>query len=105
MKRIFLSLLMIISATLIIKAADAKKPTLMVFPSDDWCKKNGYILPGTNSPDYEKALQNTDMDGAISVMGDYLQQAGYPMYSLKKELKDLHTTGAMRMVVTSKNDG
>ncbi|MDE6271391.1 MAG: hypothetical protein K2M31_00085 [Muribaculaceae bacterium] len=105
MKRIYLSLLMIISATLLLKAADAKKPVLMVFPSDDWCKKNGYILPGSDAPDYERALQNSDMDGAIAVMGDYLAEMGYPMFSLKQELKEIHNTGARRMVVTSKNDG
>ena len=105
MKKIFLSLMLLLAASASVYAADAKKPKLMVFPSDDWCRGKGYVLPGTDTPDYEKALADSDMDGAIAVMGDYLAEMGYPMFSLKQELKQIHTEGAYNMAVTSKNDG
>ena len=84
--------------------ATAKKPKLMVFPSDDRCRERGYMLDA-NTPDYEKALSDVDMDGAVAVMGDILAEMGYPMFSLKQELKQLHTEGAYGMAVTSKQDG
>ncbi len=86
-------------------AADAKKPKLMVFPAEDWCIARGYVLADGRTPDYEKALQDKDMDGAIAVMGDYFAELGYPMFSLRQELKQIHTEDAYSLAVTSKNDG
>lgn len=86
-------------------AIDGKKPKIMVFPSDDWCMRNGYLLDDGKTPDYERALQNEDMDGAIAVLGDLMASEGCEMFSLKQELKQLHTEGAYDMVVTSKGDG
>lgn len=105
MKRIILTLTVIFSIASSLLADDAKKPKLMVFPSDDWCRANGYVLTGTQTPDYEKALGDVDMDGAIAVIGDYFAEFGYPMFSLKQELKQIHTESAYNMAVTSKNDG
>ena len=85
-------------------AAEAKKPKIMVFPSDDWCMRKGYMLD-EKTPDYEKALQDVDMDGAVAVMGDVMAEMGYQMFSLKQELKQLHTEDAYSMAVTSKGDG
>lgn len=104
MKKIFLTLLMALTAVSAVLAADAKKPKIMVFPSDDWCVRKGYTLDG-KVPDYEKALQDPDMDGAVAVMGDVMAELGYEMFSLKQELKQLHTSAAYGMAVTSKGDG
>ncbi|MCB0383400.1 MAG: hypothetical protein KDD05_08920, partial [Psychroserpens sp.] len=41
----------------------AKKPTLMVVPSDVWCNQNGYMIEFDNQgstiriPDYKRAFQ------------------------------------------------
>lgn len=105
MKKIFLTLLLLLAAGMTLNAAEAKKPKIMVFPSDDWCMANGFVLSGTNTPDYERALQDPDMDGAVAVMGDIMAEMGYEMFSLKQELKQLHTEGAYGMAVTSKGDG
>ena len=54
-----IALLSSVSATF----AQAKKPTIMVVPSDVWCNKNGYMQEFDNQgtvvkvPDYKKALQ------------------------------------------------
>lgn len=87
-----------------LEAADAKKPKIMVFPSDDWCNRKGYLVDGS-IPDYEKALQDPDMDGAVAVMGDIMAEQGYEMFSLKQELKQIHTEDAYGMAIQSKNDG
>ena len=86
------------------EAVDAKKPKIMVFPSDDWCIRKGYVVDGT-VPNYEKALQDPDMDGAVAVMGDIMAEQGYEMFSLKQELKQIHTEDAYGMAVQSKGDG
>lgn len=104
LKRILLTSVLVTLITSMGFGADAKKPKIMVFPSDDWCIRNNYVIEG-NTPDYEKALQNADMDGAIAVMGDIMAEMGYNMFSLKQELKQLHTEGAYDMAVTSKGDG
>lgn len=103
-----LKLLFVVSILLIVnlqsEAVDAKKPKIMVFPSDDWCLRKGYVVDGS-LPDYEKALQDPDMDGAVAVMGDVMAEQGYEMFSLKQELKQIHTEDAYGMAVQSKGDG
>lgn len=93
-----------LSLSIEIFAVDAKKPKIMVFPSDDWCIRKGYIVEGS-IPDYEKALQDPDMDGAVAVMGDVMAEQGYEMFSLKQELKQIHTEDTYSMAVQSKADG
>jgi len=45
--------------------AQAKKPTLMVVPSDNWCITNGYMMQFENQgmietiPDYKAAFQQS----------------------------------------------
>lgn len=86
-------------------AQSGQKPKVILFPSDDWCIKRGYVVPGTTTPDYERALRDPDMDGAIAVLGGYMAEMEYPMFSLARELKQLHTEGAYKSVITSNNDG
>lgn len=104
MKTLISFIVALFAAVSTLSAATAQKPKIILFPSDDWCKMKGYMLD-EKTPDYEKALQDPDMDGAIAVMGDAMAEMGYPMFSLKQELKQLHTEDAYGMVVTSKGDG
>ena len=45
--------------------AQAKKPRLMVVPSDIWCKEHGYVMKFNNQgteeviPDYNKAVSSS----------------------------------------------
>lgn len=103
-RKLLLSLLLLVATGISLCAADAKKPKIMVFPADDWCMRKGYTIDG-KMPDYEKALQDPDMDGAVAVMGDIMAEMGYEMFSLKQELKQIHTEGAYDMAVTSRADG
>jgi len=62
MKSLGLVLLMIFGFTAF-GFSQAKKPILMVVPSDVWCNQNGYMLEYDNQgvkvkvPDYKRALQ------------------------------------------------
>ncbi|HRP60678.1 MAG TPA: DUF6175 family protein, partial [Vicingus sp.] len=55
----------------------AKKPTIMVVPSDNWCITNGFFLEFDNQgtkvkiPDYKRAFQeNSDLNLVISSLND-----------------------------------
>lgn len=104
LNKILMTLGLVLTLISGVQAQEARKPKIMVFPSDDWCIAHGYMLDN-KTPDYEKALQNSDMDAAIGVMGDIMAEMGYDMFSLKQELKQIHTEDAYGMAVTSKGDG
>ena len=70
MKKTFILLLLTCVVTLVF--SQAKKPTLMIVPSDVWCNQNGYTTQYDNMgtpmtvPDYKKALlTNPDLLVAI----------------------------------------
>lgn len=102
--RIILTLALLFTIGGIGYAQEAQKPKIIIFPSVDWCQRNGYLLD-SNAPDYEKALLNAEMRDAIIVMGDKLAELKYPLFSLEHELQQLHTEDAYGMAVTSKEDG
>ena len=61
--------------------SQAKKPTIMVLPSEIWCIRNGYVIEyddmGTKKqlPDYKKAMQNdVDMRAMVASMADFMQK-------------------------------
>lgn len=105
LNRIFFTLGVVGFSIISAFAIESKKPKIMVFPSEDWCVRQNYVLSDSITPDYEKALQNLDMDGAIAVLGDLMAEMGYEMFSLKQELKQLHTEDAYGIAVQSKGDG
>lgn len=65
------------------------------------------LNPLVTPAEYEahKVIFNNDMDAAIGVMGDIMAEMDYDMFSLKQELKQIHTEDAYGMAVTSKSDG
>ena len=58
MKTRFLTTITLLMFYAISVFGQAKKPTLMVVPSDAWCKQHGYI-------------QNFDNQGIVETMSDY----------------------------------
>ena len=76
--------------------AQAKKPTLMVVPADVWMNTNGFTtkvdIQGTPElqMDYERALQtNSDLNLAISKIGELMADRGFPLQDLGQTIKDL----------------
>ncbi len=111
MKKI-LSLIIISAFTLSVFAQHAKKPTIMVVPSDRLCISNGHKLEFDNQgtkvvlPDYKAALQN---DGAmrlvISKMSGIMADRGFPLKDLEQELKNLASEAAESSMMMSKGGG
>jgi hypothetical protein len=91
MKNKFLAVLVTLFS--VVAFSQAKKPTIMVVPSDDWCTANNYMMLFENQgnplklPDYNKALQeNSDLNSVISKIGELMAQRGFPLVDLKSQL-------------------
>ncbi len=116
MKR-FLTILLVVSLAFLgeiaLPAAKApKKPTIMVVPSDAWCKRNGFGSSFSNMgtttfvPDYKKALQsNSDIRSLISAMGNFMAQNNFPIQDLEQKLKQLDNTDAEMSIITGSRTG
>lgn len=88
----------------------AKKPTIMVVPSDNWCIKNNYVQQFDNQgrtmtlPDYRAALQNdSDLLLAISKINEMMAERGFPLKNLESCLKTLMNQSAEDAMLTSKS--
>lgn len=90
----------------------AKKPTIMIVPSDNWCLTNGYIQVFDNEgkvtkvPDYKKALQeNSDLLLVISKINELMADRGFPLKNLESSLKTLEANAAEDAMLMSKEGG
>ena len=88
----------------------AKKPTLMVVPSDAWCIQNGYVLEyddqGTvkQIPDYQLALKSDmNLKLAIATINDLMAERGFPLKDLEQQIKLINQTNAELNMITSSN--
>ena len=88
----------------------AKKPTLMIFPSDNWCIQR-YFYTETKyqgntikSPDYKKAFQEDQEIGqVISKIGSLMIEKGYPLKDAENEMKNLERQGAIDQAISNGN--
>src|SRR6218665_327588 len=111
MKKILLVLcsLMLVSGA---GFSQAKKPTIMILPSDVWCTKNGYMMEFDNQgtkvkiPDYKKAFQeNADLLLVISKINGMMADRGFPLKNAESALKSLESESAENAMLTSKSGG
>ena len=72
MKKISLAILMALFSFKAYSQAKAKKPTIMIVPSDVWCNQNGFMQEFNNQgtivmvPDYKKAFIDPTLLQVIS---------------------------------------
>lgn len=106
---IFAFLLVLCTASVF---SQAKKPTIMIVPSDVWCNTNGYMMEFDNQgkvvkvPDYKKALQeNADLLLVISKINELMADRGFPLKNLESSLKSLESEAAEDAMLTSKGGG
>ncbi len=92
--------------------AQAKKPTIMVVPSDNWCVQNGYVQKFDNMgtemilPDYRAALQqSSDLLLAISKINEMMAEREFPLKNLESSLKTLMNQEAEDAMLTNKEGG
>lgn len=109
MKKIILTTL---SAVLIsaLSFGQAKKPTIMVVPSDNWCITNGYVMEFDNQgtkvkiPNYKQAFQeNADLNTVISAINGMMSERGFPLKNMESAIKSLESESAENSMLTSKS--
>ena len=90
----------------------AKKPSLLIIPSDNWCIQNGYYdvidNQGTEMKvvNYKKAVQeNPELLSAVSKLEEMLQLRGFPPKNLEQTLKSLEMQQTRNNQVTSFDSG
>lgn len=93
-------------------AQTAKKPTLMILPSDNWCVQRYFTLNFSNQgqtvkvPNYQQAFQeDTEIGSVISKIGGVLIEYGYSIKDAEQGIKTLATKEAEDNVTTSKTSG
>lgn len=109
MKKLIL-LFAILSACATGVSAQAKKPIIMVVPSDLWCNRNGYMqsmdVDGVESrfPDYRRALmEDADLMLVISKINEMMTERGFPLKNLESSLKSIETTAAEDALTASRS--
>ena len=109
MKRLSIIIVCLVSV-LTMSAQRAKKPTIMVVPSDMYCIQNGYFKEFNNQgentkvPDYKKALQSDPaLLTGITAIGQLMADRGFPLKLLEQQLKSLEEESAEDAMLTSKS--
>lgn len=111
MKKNLLTLL--ITFLPLIMSAQAKKPTLMVVPSDNWCVNNNFMDKFDNQgstvdvPNYKRALQNSsDCNNVITKINTLMSDRNFPLKDLSAVTKSMETNAAMdAMTISKSGDG
>lgn len=90
----------------------AKKPTLMVVPSDAWCKEHKYEQTFDNQgtlekiPDYKTAVAtDKQLNAVISKINILMADRGFPLKDLQQNLKSIANLSAEDRLITSKTSG
>ena len=63
------------------------KPKMIIFPSDDWCKNEGYVDKNGNI-DYDLALSDDNLRDMIAAFEGFMSKAGYDINNLRQELNE-----------------
>ena len=110
-KNIFISMVLLTIFTMSVMG-QAKKPTLMVVPSDAWCKEHGYEQSFDNQgiaekiPDYKTAVStNKELNAVISKINTLMADRGFPLKDLQQNLKSISNLSAEDQLITSKSSG
>ncbi len=110
MKKLLLTSALLTFAILLF--GQAKKPIIMVVPSDQYCISKGYKMTFQNQgmtqtlPDYKTALQSDpDLRLVITKMGQIMADRGFPLKDLEQEMKNLEQERAESAMMTSSSSG
>lgn len=106
MKKIASIIFLFLSLSLF--AQQAKKPTIMILPSDNWCAARYFTKTYNNQgetvyyPDYRRAfLEDSELETVISKIGELLTEKGYSLKDAHQATKSLETNLAKNDVIFS----
>lgn len=90
----------------------AKKPTLMVVPSEAWCNAHGYMQTFDNQgtpediPDYKAAVsKDQQLNAVISKINILMSDRGFPLKDLQQNVRSISNLSAEDRLITSKTSG
>ncbi len=90
----------------------AKKPTLMILPSDNWCTQRYFMTEFDNQgtkqsvPNYKQAFQeDTELSQVISKIGSLMIDKGFPLKDAEQELKAIEARAAEDNMTSSTISG
>jgi hypothetical protein len=90
----------------------AKKPSIIILPSMDWCQMNGFVKTeevfGEKKviPDYEAALRTRPLlKDVLSLISDDMRNAGFPPKMLEKEMQNVERRRTQDQIRRSKTGG
>ena len=90
----------------------AKKPKLMVMPSQIWCSENGYTMSFDNQgtvetiPDYKSAVQkDRNLMNVISKINILMSERGFPLQDLAQTVQSTQNIQAENSLITTKTSG
>lgn len=89
-------------------AATIMKPSIMVVPSNVWCKENGFlrIEDGASFPDYKAALNSSmDLQNVISKINILMSERGFPLENLETAIKGLEYSEVENRMIRDKETG
>lgn len=106
----FLLVLLFVVGSATASYAQAKKPTIMVVPSLNWCDQNGftyeYDAQGRRQimPDYDLAMaRSTELKLVIAKIAGMMGERGFPLKDLEATLQSVKNLAAEDMVTTSRS--
>lgn len=106
MKKYILSIFILGNA--IFALSQAKKPTLMILPSDNWCVQRYFITEFDNQgtkmkvPNYKQAFQeDAEIGQVISKIGSLMIDRGFPLKDAEQEIKNLEQQSAEDAMTSS----
>lgn len=107
-KFLLLMSLCLIAAT---SFGQARKPRLMVVPSDNWCYQHGFVTEYNNQgvteyiPDYRAALvKNPDLLPVISAINGLMADRGFPLENLESAMRSINRQ-SIELSAVSARDG
>lgn len=90
----------------------AKKPTIMILPSDNWCEQRFFMTVFDNQgtkqkvPNYKQAFQeDVELGQVISKIGSLMIDRGFPLKNAEQELKAIEAREAEDNMTSSVASG
>ena len=110
MNRIYFTIIGLLFTVIVF--GQAKKPTLMILPSDNWCEQRIFMTEFDNQgtkqkvPNYKQAFQeDTELGQVISKIGSLMIERGFPLKDVEQELKAIEARTAEDNMTTSTTSG
>ncbi|MDD2560354.1 MAG: DUF6175 family protein, partial [Bacteroidales bacterium] len=113
MRKLFLCIAL--AATILSVSGQAKKPILMVVPSDSYCDRNAFTQEYTDEAgntrsisDYNKAFKSAESEElrlVISELSKIMADRGFPLKDLEQTLKSIAQSNVELSMLQSSSSG